>query len=128
MVQLIELRGTAGSDRLDIGGAGNLQAVGGLGNDTYVVDSQGDRIIELAGQGTDTVEALTSWTLGAAFEHLLLLDGGGVIGGTGNDGANQITGNAFTNVLDGRAGADTLDGAGGFDIASYATGRFPRSS
>jgi Ca2+-binding RTX toxin-like protein len=48
--------------------------IGGLGNDTYYVDNVGDQAIELAGEGTDTVNASISYTLGANLENLTLLD------------------------------------------------------
>src|SRR5262249_21763508 len=48
------LNGSAGDDTL-IGGTGNDTMVGGTGNDTYYVDSPGDVVTELAGEGTDTV-------------------------------------------------------------------------
>ena len=37
--------------------------VGGAGSDTYIVDSAGDKIIENANEGTDTVRlrSLTAW-------------------------------------------------------------------
>ncbi|WP_367651481.1 calcium-binding protein [Cupriavidus basilensis] len=48
--------------------------IGGAGNDTYYVDNVGDQAIELAGEGTDTVNASISYTLGANLENLTLLD------------------------------------------------------
>ena len=48
--------------------------IGGLGNDTYYVDNLGDQVIELAGEGVDTVNASISQTLGANLENLNLLD------------------------------------------------------
>jgi Ca2+-binding RTX toxin-like protein len=106
------LTGLAGDDRLD-GGAGADWLEGGEGNDRYVVDDAGDAVSELAGEGTDAVDASVSLTLGSNVENLTLL--AGAINGTGNADNNAITGNAAANVLDGRAGADTLVGGAGND-------------
>jgi Ca2+-binding RTX toxin-like protein len=107
------LLGFAGNDTLD-GGAGNDKMAGGLGNDLYRVDSRSDLVLEYTGEGTDTVEASSTYTLTANVENLTLLEGGDYAGG-GNSLANVITGNSGNNVLSGGLGADTLIGGLGND-------------
>jgi len=108
------LNGLAGNDTLD-GGLGNDQLQGGLGNDTYIVDSAGDIITELAAQGTDEVLSSVTYTLPVEVENLTLT-GTAAINGTGNGLANTITGNAANNTLNGGAGNDSLIGSAGNDI------------
>jgi Ca2+-binding RTX toxin-like protein len=107
------LTGGAGSDTLD-GGTGIDRLVGGTGDDTYVVDVSGDVITELANEGTDTVKAAFTYTLGATLENLTLT-GTAVINGTGNTASNVLVGNAAANILTGLAGNDILDGGAGID-------------
>ncbi|KUR71244.1 hypothetical protein AQZ52_11300 [Novosphingobium fuchskuhlense] len=107
------LTGLAGNDKLD-GGAGADTMTGGLGNDTYFVDNAGDKVIEKAGEGTDTVNALISYQLTANVENLLL-GGTSAINGAGNALDNTLTGNAADNTLWGLAGKDKIDGGAGND-------------
>ncbi|MCE4536433.1 PA14 domain-containing protein [Pelomonas sp. P7] len=107
------LTGNAGDNVLD-GGTGADAMAGGAGNDTYVIDNLGDTVTENAGEGSDTVQASVSWTLGANVENLVLT-GSAAVDGTGNALANVLTGNAGNNLLDGGAGADTMTGGAGND-------------
>ena len=107
------LTGGAGNDTLD-GSAGIDTLIGGTGDDTYVVDVAGDVITELANEGSDTVKAAFTYTLGATLENLTLT-GTAAINGTGNASNNILIGNAAANILTGAAGNDVLDGGAGID-------------
>ncbi|WP_052710384.1 beta strand repeat-containing protein [Azospirillum thiophilum] len=106
------LTGAAGNDWLD-GGDGADSLIGGSGNDTYIVDQAGDQVVELAGEGSDTVRSAIDYTLGANVEALVLT--GGALTGTGNELDNSLTGTAADNVLIGLDGNDTLNGGAGAD-------------
>lgn len=112
------LVGHAGNDTLD-GGAGNDTMVGGLGNDLYRVDSVNDVVVELAGEGTDTIETtLNIYSLAPNARvnvENLSFTGSGNFNGTGNALANVITGGAGNDSLNGGTGADTLVGGLGAD-------------
>ena len=100
------LNGGAGNDTLRCGGTGNDTMSGGAGDDTYVVDAAGDVVTEAAGEGTDTVQASVSYTLGGNVENLTLT-GSGNINATGNTLDNILIGNAGNNTLSGGAGNDS---------------------
>ena len=107
------LTGNDGNNILD-GGRGADTLSGGLGDDTYIVDDVGDTVFENSGEGTDTVRASISFSLGNGLENLTLL-GAGHLDATGNDLDNFLTGNRGRNTLDGGLGADTLIGGKGDD-------------
>jgi serralysin len=113
------LRGMGGDDILD-GGEGADIMIGGTGNDLYYVRNVGDMVNELAGEGTDTVNAATSYTLSANVENLNLT-GTNHINGGGNDLANRIAGNSGNNLLAGGNGRDVLTGRAGQDQFFFAS-------
>lgn len=154
------LTGTVGNDILNgglandtlNGGLGSDTMAGGLGNDTYVVGTggpTGDVVIELPGQGIDTVQAGVSYLLPAHVENLTLLDAttstgataaslasgvtlaaqiqsqilakASTIHGAGNDLDNVLVGNAANNGLGGGLGHDTLTGGAGADQFIFNT-------
>jgi Ca2+-binding RTX toxin-like protein len=125
------ISGGAGNDVLD-GGTGNDVMVGGTGDDTYVVDSDGDQVVETDGTavvsgvqiasiggGIDKVVASINYTLGNFVENLQLTGGSTALAGSGNALANHITGNEGNNVLTGLGGDDLIDGDAGVDTAVY---------
>lgn len=135
-----KLEGGQGNDRLD-GGRGNDLMTGGTGNDSYVIDSAGDRIVEVAGGGVDEarIDGLSTFTLGAEVENLTNLVALPVFTGIGNElgnvisgaagvdrlfglgGADRLVGGDGNDTLEGGAGADQLVGGNGIDYASYAS-------
>ena len=106
----------SGNDAANIldGGLGADTMSGGLGDDTYVIDALGDSVVESAGQGIDTVQSATTYTLGANVENLTLT-GTANINGTGNELDNVIAGNSGDNYLDGGIGVDSYVGGTGND-------------
>ena len=107
------ITGNDGNNMLD-GKAGSDTLIGGLGDDTYTVDVATDTIVELPGEGTDTVKAAFNYTLATDLENLVLT-GTGDFSATGNAGNNTLTGNTGNNILDGGSGADTMSGGAGND-------------
>ena len=90
------------------------------GNDTYIVDSAADKVIEAAGGGTDDrVLTTVSYTLAAGQQIEVLAtttsSGTAAINLTGNELAQTLYGNAGKNTLTGLGGLDTLQGGGGAD-------------
>ena len=107
------LLGNDGNDWLD-GGEGADAMAGGTGDDAYVVDSSGDGVTELAGEGADTVYASIDYALGANLENLVLT-GAANLNGAGNELDNTLLGNVGDNQIDGGTGADAMVGGGGND-------------
>ena len=114
------LNGGAGDDFLN-GGAGADTMYGGPGNDTYIVQHTGDKVVEKANAGIDTVQSSITYTLSANVENLTLT-GRANINGTGNELNNLITGNSGNNILSGGAGNDRLNGGAGNDILKGGAG------
>ena len=110
------LTGNDAANRLNGKDGADIMA-GGKGRDTYIVDDAGDQVIELAGEGYDTVETnLDSYSLAGTAVEKLVLTGWGGNSGTGNGLANVIVGHFEDDVLDGAAGADQMIGGAGDDI------------
>lgn len=107
------LKGLAGNDWME-GGAGNTRMLGGTGDDTYVVKSTRDTVVELAGEGNDTVITSINYTLPDNVEKMQLAVEGLTV--KGNALANTITGSAGSDTIYGGAGNDILDGMAGNDI------------
>jgi Ca2+-binding RTX toxin-like protein len=115
--------GTASDDTLTGGSANNWidgqtgadTMTGGDGSDTYVVDDEGDELVEAANEGSDLVNSSIDYALGDYVEGLVL--SGEAVAGTGNALDNWIAGNGENNQLDGGEGADLL--AGGFGDDTY---------
>lgn len=99
------LTGNNSANRID-GGTGADTMIGLAGNDVYVVDDAGDKIIDAS--GIDTVESDGTWSIELAptLEHITLT-GGDAANATGNALANVLTGNAAINILTGLKGNDT---------------------
>jgi Ca2+-binding RTX toxin-like protein len=128
------LKGSGGEDTL-LGGDGNDVLNGrsygptgdadvlrgGLGNDSYTVDSALDVVDETGGGGIDTVTAHVEHTLAAGVENLVMLPA--LVYGTGNDLANYIRGSNLFNTLRGEGGDDRLAGGFGSDVLWGGAGR-----
>lgn len=117
------LIGGAGNDHLD-GGTGADYMDGGTGNNTYVVDNEGDVVLDANvanGTGVVNLEASISYTLGGNINNLTL-SGAANINGTGNALANTLTGNGGNNVLAGGGGTDFLDAGAGDDVYVFKRG------
>ena len=112
------IAGTSMTDTIDVtaftGGAGANTLVGYGGDDTYVVNSIGNVIVEAANEGFDTVRSSVSYSLSSNVERLVLT-GAGNIEATGNAQNNYLMGNDGNNILDGGGGIDTMYGGGGND-------------
>ena len=122
-IDLLQVNGTAGIDRLNgpltgsfrlmgydgndtlVGSSnGSSMLVGGAGDDSYVIYNAGDVVLENAGEGTDLAYAYVNYTLPDNVDS-----GHAMIPGI------TLRGNTGGNKLSGAAGNDTFHGAGGDD-------------
>ncbi len=110
------LIGSKFSDVL-ISGSGTDTLQGGVGDDTYLLNSLDDVVVEAAGQGTDTIRTALNYSLINLINvENLTLTGSAAVSATGNSLGNTLTGNDASNVLNGGVGADTMVGGRGNDV------------
>jgi Ca2+-binding RTX toxin-like protein len=95
------------------GNSGANVLTGGPGDDFYVIDAL-DTLVELPGEGLDTVLSKATFSLTDMIENLIL-DGAGNADASGNRLDNILVGNTGNNVLNGGRGWDVLDGDAGND-------------
>ncbi|HEY0625310.1 MAG TPA: calcium-binding protein [Allosphingosinicella sp.] len=116
-----QLYGLDGNDTL-YGRGGNNELVGGAGDDTYVVESNGDTLVEMGGEGNDTVlTSLNSYILKENFENLRY-SGSAAFSGYGNNANNELGGGTGGDTLYGFSGNDRLSGNNGADILNGGAG------
>jgi beta-glucanase (GH16 family) len=100
------MNGTSGHNQLAMN-ARNMTAIGGAGDDTYIVYDSSDKVVEAAGGGIDTI---LTWgntiTMSANVENLTLM-------GSANA---RATGNAGNNLIIANDGNDTIITGGGNDV------------
>ena len=100
------LNGRSGNDTLD-GGEGADSMQGGAGDDLYVVDNKGDKVVEAASEGADSIQTHgVAIDLGKTHKNIEYVENLGA--------ATKLTGSSAggENLVAGDAG-DTLDGMGG---------------
>ena len=107
------ITGTAGHDGL-WGGQGDT-LLGGLGDDTYYYKVVGDRAIEYAGGGVDTITGWQSVNLAKTpYIENVSISGNGLYA-AGNDLDNLVSGGSGSEEIYGGKGQDILTGGAGSD-------------
>jgi Ca2+-binding RTX toxin-like protein len=119
--------GSLGNDIFD--GASTLRKgadtmKGGTGDDTYVIDSPLDVVVELFKEGTDTVVTGFDLSLdGTEIENVRTFSGFTAnLNFTGSAESNVIMGGQGQDTLIGASGNDTLDGGAGPDLLDGGDG------
>jgi Ca2+-binding RTX toxin-like protein len=116
------LYGGNDGDLLD-GGSGADYLEGNSGDDVYLVDNNGDSVVEAAGEGIDQVyTTLNVYTLGDNIENLNYNSVTGSFTATGNALDNIIVGSSSNDSISGLDGNDELRGNGGADTLSGGNG------
>ncbi|MBD2570576.1 calcium-binding protein [Anabaena lutea] len=120
-----QLFGNQGDDLL-IAGTGTDTVTGGVGNDRYIIDSL-DTVVELAGEGTETVDVTVltaggTWVTSAEVEFINIAGTNAANVTQTNAVDTTIIGNSAANTLIGGAGIDILKGKAGNDILTGGAG------
>ncbi len=121
------LFGESGRDILN-GGSGADTAFGGRDNDTFIVDTATDRVVERFGGGdVDVVRSNAGrFNLGSGsdgyIERVIVNEAAGAAEVVGSSIANTILGNAFSNTFFGGKGDDILNGRGSSDTLAGGSG------
>lgn len=100
--------------------------IGGKGNDSYIVEYDGDVVIELSNEGNDTIYSRSGYELPDNVENLILI-GYSVNSNAnyrviGNNLNNILTGNGESNDIQGKNGNDIITGFGGCDTVNGGSG------
>lgn len=116
------LRGIEGNDTLDDRDGIGDALEGGAGNDTYLVHTDGDSVIEAANGGFDTVFTFADAWQASAHVEVVYAVTTGLLGGSAmadilvaRAGGGILRGNGGDDALWGREGDDSLDGGAGHD-------------
>lgn len=109
-----------GNDALTGGATGSNTLLGGKGDDTYTITSANNVVVELGGEGTDTVAASIDYWLPDNVENLRLIAPG--LTGVGNALDNRLVGSSGSDRLFGMDGNDTIQGVDGDDWISGGNG------
>lgn len=115
------ITGTDSANVLAGGGGGNDVLIGGLGDDSYIVDGARVTVVEAAGGGGDRMIFTVSGTMAANVE-VGVAAGKDALSITGSGGSDLIGGNDAANTIDGGAGDDALIGFGGADTLRGGAG------
>ena len=115
------LSGLSGNDTLD-GGEGADSMQGGAGNDLYVVDNKGDKVVEAASEGADSIQTHgVAIDLGKTHKNIEYVENlGAATKLTGSSaGGETLVAGVYGDTLDGKGGADSLVGGDGSDLIYY---------
>jgi len=108
-----ELHGTSGNDSIYGDANVDVTMYGGAGDDYYYLYSAINRVVELPGEGVDTINTWMSYKLPDNVENLVVTGSGHYAFGNALD--NIITGGSGSQTFDGGKGNDVLIGGGGAD-------------